>query len=81
MKALEFYEKSCEIQQKVLPAEHPDLAVIYDNIGGVYEVMEEHAKALSFYERAVKIAEQALPEKHSRIRKYRNHLDDLQKKL
>ncbi|MDR2637836.1 MAG: tetratricopeptide repeat protein, partial [Zoogloeaceae bacterium] len=35
-KALEWYRKALDISEKVLGKEHPDMAVIYYNIGSVY---------------------------------------------
>ncbi|CAF3913600.1 unnamed protein product [Rotaria sp. Silwood1] len=37
--AIAFYEKSLEIEQKILPADHPDFAPSYNNIGGVYRLL------------------------------------------
>ena len=42
-KALSYYEKALEIRQKTLPANHPDLATSYNNIGLVYN---EHGRVL-----------------------------------
>ena len=36
-KALSYYEQALEILQKTLPANHPDLATSYNNIGLVYD--------------------------------------------
>ena len=33
IKALAYYEKTLEIEQKTLPSNHPDLATSYNNIG------------------------------------------------
>ncbi|CAF4775383.1 unnamed protein product, partial [Rotaria sp. Silwood2] len=32
-KALEFYDKALEIEEKALPPNHPSLATCYNNIG------------------------------------------------
>jgi tetratricopeptide (TPR) repeat protein len=62
--ALRFYEKSIEIKQKILPPNHPDLAITYSNISSVYEKMSEYSKALSCHEKAVVIRQQSLPPNH-----------------
>ncbi|CAF1465947.1 unnamed protein product [Adineta ricciae] len=51
-KALQYYEKGLSIQQQSLPANHPDLATSYNNIGLVYDHMGDYAKALQYYEKA-----------------------------
>jgi tetratricopeptide (TPR) repeat protein len=65
-KAIEFYQKSIKVIQKLLPPNHPDLASFYNNIGGVYFKMGEYSKALSYYENALEIRQKIHP---------RNHLD------
>jgi tetratricopeptide (TPR) repeat protein len=62
--AIEFYEKSLEIEQKTLPANHPHLATSYNNIGGVYDHMGEYSKVLSYYEKALEIRQKTLPANH-----------------
>jgi len=44
------YEKSLEISRKGLPADHPDLATSYYNIGDLYDNMGQYSKALEYYE-------------------------------
>jgi tetratricopeptide (TPR) repeat protein len=50
-KALSFYEKALEIGQRKLPPNDSNLIAIYNNIGIVYELMEDHSKATSFFQR------------------------------
>jgi tetratricopeptide (TPR) repeat protein len=59
-----FYEKSIEIMQKTLPANHPDLTSAYNNIGLVYDDMGEYSKALSYYEKTLEISQKTLPANH-----------------
>ena len=63
-KALEYYEKSMEIQRKSLPPNHPDLATSYNNIGQVYSNMGEYSKALEYYEKSMEIRRKSLPPNH-----------------
>jgi tetratricopeptide (TPR) repeat protein len=62
--AIGFSEKTLEIEQKTLPANHPRLASSYNNIGFVYASMGEYSKALSYYEKALEIRQKTLPENH-----------------
>ena len=48
--AITFYENLLEINKKIISPNHFDLASSYNNIGLVYEKMDEYSKALSFYE-------------------------------
>jgi Tfp pilus assembly protein PilF len=62
--AITYYEKSLEIAQKTLPANHPSLATSYNNIGAVYRNMGEYSKAFSYYEKALEIDQKTLPANH-----------------
>jgi tetratricopeptide (TPR) repeat protein len=63
--ALTYYEKSLEIKQKTLPANHINLAHSYSNIGSVYVDLGDFSKALSSYEKALHIKQQSLPPNHA----------------
>ncbi|CAF5222402.1 unnamed protein product, partial [Rotaria magnacalcarata] len=43
---------------------HPDLATTYNNIGAVYDAMEDQHRALLYYKKALAIQEQILPSDH-----------------
>ncbi|TQV61534.1 MAG: tetratricopeptide repeat protein [Sulfurovum sp.] len=45
-KALEYYQKSLTIKEKVLGLEHPKTSTSYNNIGLVYKSMGDYPKAL-----------------------------------
>ncbi len=65
--AIGFYEQALEIFQKTLPANHPDLAVSYSNIGEVYRNMSEFSKALAYCEKTLKIFQITLPANHPHL--------------
>ena len=44
--------------------EHPDTAISYNNLGGVYEVQGDYTKAKNYYQKALKIRENLLGEEH-----------------
>ena len=56
--------KRWKSRQKTLPANHPDFAQYYSNIGSVYDGMGEYSKALSYYEQALKIRQKSFPVNH-----------------
>ncbi|CAF1249930.1 unnamed protein product [Rotaria sp. Silwood1] len=53
--ALSYYEKALEIKYKSLLPNHPSLAVIYNNMGQVYRMMEDYSNALSKFEKRLDI--------------------------
>ncbi|CAF1287956.1 unnamed protein product [Rotaria sp. Silwood1] len=63
-KALFYYEKSLDIDKKILSPNDPNLASSYNNIGLVHYNMGEYSKALSSYERSLEIRKIALPPNH-----------------
>jgi tetratricopeptide (TPR) repeat protein len=62
--AIEFYEKSLEINKETLPENHSDLATSYNNLGLVYDNMGKHSQALSYYKKALEIYQKSLPINH-----------------
>ena len=63
-KALEFYIKALNIEEKVLGKDHPYTATAYGNIGAVYDKMDNYTKALEFYTKALNILEKVFGEDH-----------------
>ncbi|CAF4593578.1 unnamed protein product, partial [Rotaria sp. Silwood2] len=63
-KAIKFYERALDINEKTVPQNLPRLASSYNNIGAVYYNMGEYSKALSSYERSLEIRKIALPPNH-----------------
>ncbi|CAF1056517.1 unnamed protein product [Adineta steineri] len=62
--AITHFEKALEIDEKTLPANHPDLAMNYESIGNTYADISDHWKALSCYEKALEIRQKSLPANH-----------------
>ncbi|CAF0841786.1 unnamed protein product [Adineta steineri] len=63
-KALLHYKTAFEIQQQLLPSNHPDLGMSYNNIGNIYNKKGNYLEALLYYENALKIQEKSLPPDH-----------------
>ncbi|CAF1586109.1 unnamed protein product [Rotaria magnacalcarata] len=73
-KAVKFYEKSVEIERKILPEDDASLAPTYSNIGLVYNNMCEYSKALEFYEKSLKIRKISLPPNHPDLTTFYNNI-------
>ena len=56
--AIMFYEKSIEIEQRMHPVDHRNLANCYNNIGSSYSETSEYEKALQYFEKALLIKQQ-----------------------
>ena len=63
-KAVEYFEKALDIDQKTLLPNHRDLAISYSNIGALYMSLGEYPKAFAYYEKVLDIDEKTLPENH-----------------
>jgi tetratricopeptide (TPR) repeat protein len=62
--AITFYEKSIQINQKIVSPTDPSFATSYNNIGLVYSKMGDYSKAISYYEKALEIRQKTLPPNH-----------------
>jgi tetratricopeptide (TPR) repeat protein len=80
-KALSSHEKALAIKQQSLPANHPDLASSYNNIGLVYYSTGDYSLARPYFERAVDIGQQSLPSDHPTLKQRRKNLELVKKKL
>ena len=72
--ALEGYQKALAILEKVLGKEHPDIAMTYNNIAGVYQAQGDYPQALAFYQKALAIREKVLGKEHPDIAMTYNNL-------
>ncbi|CAF1335203.1 unnamed protein product, partial [Didymodactylos carnosus] len=62
--ALENHYACLEIERKLLPQSHLNIAATLNNIGNVYGDKQEYDKALEHHQQALKIRLQALPVNH-----------------
>ncbi|CAF3357314.1 unnamed protein product [Rotaria sp. Silwood2] len=60
-----FFEKELQIQKKILPSRHVDLASLYNLIGVSNSKMGKLQNAFLYYEKALKIQEEILPSNHA----------------
>ncbi|CAF0789404.1 unnamed protein product [Adineta steineri] len=80
-KAIWYYERGLEIEQKTLPSNHPSLATSYNNIGLVFDNMGEYSKALSYFEKALEIQQKTLPSNHPLLATSYNNIGLVYKKM
>ncbi len=64
-KALEFYNKSLDINLKTIGEIHSETATTYNNIGRVYYALGNYEKALEFYNKSLDITLKTIGEIHS----------------
>ena len=65
--AIYFYEKSLEINKKIISQDHHYLASSYTGIGMVYFKMGDHPKALSSHKKALEIFQKVLSPNNAHI--------------
>ncbi|CAF3688462.1 unnamed protein product [Adineta steineri] len=80
-KAISYYEKELEIQQKNLPPNHSLLATSFNNIASMYHKMGKYLKALSFFKNDLAIQEKTLPLNHPRLATSYNNIGSMYYKM
>jgi tetratricopeptide (TPR) repeat protein len=63
--ALKWYKKALVVFEKKFGKEHPDTAIIYNNIAEVYSIQGNYPEALEWYKKALVIFERVLGKKNS----------------
>ena len=79
--AVIFCKKAIEIDEKLLPENHPTLASDYTEIAGLYDCMGEQAKAISFCEKALAINQKVLLPNHPHLPVYYDNIALLYNKM
>ncbi|CAF3009249.1 unnamed protein product [Rotaria sp. Silwood2] len=59
-KAIQMYQKALQVGKATYPKDHPELANIYNNLGGVHKDMKKWNSALYYYELARKISDKVM---------------------
>ena len=75
--AIKYYEKCLQINRKILPSNHPDLASSYNNIGVACRNTGDYSKALSYYEAALSIQQKLLPPDDPSLVKTNNNIGNV----
>jgi tetratricopeptide (TPR) repeat protein len=63
-KAEPLYQRALAIFEKVLGPDHPEVALVLNNLGKLYHTQGNYAKAERFYKRSLAIMEEALGPDH-----------------
>ena len=71
------YERALCIFERVLGPDHPNVATLVNNLGGVLQALGDLAGARAACERALRIFEKSLPPEHPNIRRVRGNLEGL----
>jgi tetratricopeptide (TPR) repeat protein len=81
--AIEYYNKTLEVQKASLPSDHPSIALTYNNMGSFHHGRGNHAKALEYYEKSLCISRKTLPPTHRDLVRTENNIrklnDDMKK--
>ena len=65
--AIDFYERSIKIEERLTPANHGNLTESYNNIANVYDNIGDYSRALSYLEKALTVQQQSLPPTHPNL--------------
>ena len=72
--AIPIAERAVEVAKRLRGLEHPDMATSLDNLGLLYQVMEEYAKAEPVYQEALRIRQKVLGKENSDTAQSLNNL-------
>ena len=72
-----YLERDLSILEKVLPPDHPDIALSLNNLGSLLQDQGDYAAARTYLERALSIREKVLPPDHPDIALSLNNLGAL----
>jgi tetratricopeptide (TPR) repeat protein len=66
-KAIEYYEKSLEIDLKVFGDQHPKVAIRYNNLGSAYNDLGNANKAIEYLEKSLEIDLKVFGDQHPNV--------------
>ncbi|CAF0795856.1 unnamed protein product [Adineta ricciae] len=79
--ALKLYKSSLILYKKVLPSDHPDFAIVYNNMGIVCNLLEDYSTALFAHKTALKIRQQLYEPNYLALYMSYSNLGDLYQKM
>ena len=63
-KAIEYYEKDLQSSLKHFGADHPNVALTWNNLGNAWRELGNHTKAVKYYEKALKVFKKSFGKNH-----------------
>ena len=66
---MEYFNKALTIQEKKLSKNHPEIALLYNNISATYMCLRNYDKALPYMLKAASIFEQTVPKNNAQLAK------------
>jgi tetratricopeptide (TPR) repeat protein len=78
-RAKKLYERALKIDEKVYGPDHPTVATMANNLGGVLNDLGELQEARKLYERALKIRREKLGEDHPATKRSAKNLNAIDK--
>ena len=73
--ALLYYRKAIAIGEEILCENHPDIGMLYNNIGSIYDDKGELDLAMEHYKKALEIVSKAYGDVHPRIATILNNFE------
>ena len=79
--AIESFKKACDLNQKYLPANHPNTATSYSNLSNVYSDLGEYSNALLYNRKGLEIWQNILPPTHPNLALSYNNLAQIYRQM
>ncbi|CAF5187547.1 unnamed protein product, partial [Rotaria sp. Silwood1] len=79
--ALTYFQKGLEIREQKLPKDHPDLAVVYHNMGKLYLSTRKYSMAMTNVQQAIEVAQEKLPSTHPHLLEYKETFEKIRMKM
>jgi len=79
--AIQYYQKSLEMQKQIAHLDHSLLAASFHNIGAIYLKTNERSQPLEYYEKSLEIERKSLPVDHRTIKNIQNRIEKIKQNL
>ena len=80
-RAIGYYTKALEINLKVYGDKHPDVAMVYNNLGSALGKISDNQKAIDYYTKALEICTEKLGPEHPHTKMVKANLEAAEKAL
>ncbi len=79
--AIDYYEKALAIDLKGYGEQHPQVAILYNNLGSAWYSLGKYQKAIDYYEKALAILLKVFGEQHPDTQLVKSNLESLKKNI